>query len=147
MSPDPRVEQGQYFLLNEQKNEQDWAPYSPFTLLIADPEHLWSFIQGDLYLLTVVDWGVLRDLVQAQGFEADLDMENTSYPLGVKFPDGSIMRISSHLVARAGIECVSLKWIVMHSIEDWKRMSSELDLADVPASAFVDPNSMQGFSF
>jgi hypothetical protein len=41
--------------LNEFKNECAWAPYYPFTLSIADRDHLWAFITGEVYIVVVIE--------------------------------------------------------------------------------------------
>jgi len=41
--------------LNEFKIERRWAPYYPFILSIADKDHLWGFIRGDVYILVVIE--------------------------------------------------------------------------------------------
>jgi len=110
------------FDLNECKNQRAWAPYVPFILCVAEKDHLWAFIRGGLYMLVLVELDTLAQIAIDSGYEAKLDPNNEKYFLRLQFPgaDGTV-GISSQLLARIGMECVSSKWAVLAAIETIKR--------------------------
>ena len=110
------------FGLNEFKSQRAWAPYFPFILSIEDKDGLWDFIKGDVFILVLVETDRLTQIALDSGYEANFDCSNTDYPLRIKIPDGDDMSgISSHILARIGLEFVSPEWIVLSSIEMLKR--------------------------
>jgi hypothetical protein len=106
------------FRLNEFKSERAWAPFTPFTLTIADKDQLWAFVRGDVYVLVVLDADVLVQSAVDKGYEAQLDHQREDYPLQIKVPGADEpIGVSQQVLQRIGMECVSPQWAVLSSIE------------------------------
>ena len=104
--------------LNEFKIERNWAPYYPFILSIADKDHLWAFIRGDVYILVVIEQDRLCQIAREKGYEATLDIDGEPSGLAVKNPvDGRGVGVSSHFLARIAFEFLSPEWVVTTAIE------------------------------
>jgi hypothetical protein len=89
------------FPINEAKLSEAWAPYVPFTLSITNQDHLWGFIQGEFYVLVILEQGVLCEIAQENGYEAKFDLSDQLYPLRVNFPGGTeLAGASIHVLAR-----------------------------------------------
>lgn len=97
------------FDLNEYKSMQNWAPYQPFVLTIADKNDLWDFIRGDLYILGIIDTDVLCELARAQGLDATFNGEDSEYPLRITSGEFKGAGVSAAMLGRAALECVSLE--------------------------------------
>lgn len=110
------------FSLNIMKNQQAWSPYLPFTLSIKERDHLWAFIRGDVFILVVLDLEQLTNIARNFGASAQIDLKDENYPLQIELPgaEGSL-KISSHLLTRAGLEFVSPNWLIQSSIETLKK--------------------------
>jgi len=90
----------------------------PFVLTIEGKDDLWDFIRGDLLILVLIEWGALCQIALDKGYEAKFERDDESYPLRVDVPGGDDMSgISTHILARIGMEFVSPEWIVLSSIE------------------------------
>src|ERR1700733_46919 len=105
------------FFLNQHKADRTWAPYYPFTLSISDSDHLWNFIRGNLFIFVFVVLDLLCKIALDEGCSATVDSDNGEYPLRIETPDGGTIGISSHILARIGMEFVSPQWIVRSSLE------------------------------
>jgi len=106
--------------LNEFKIERRWAPYYPFILSIADKDHLWAFIRGDLYVVVIVEQDRLCHLAREKGYDATLtiDREPGVGGLTIRNPaDATGMSVSSHFLARIAFEFLSPEWVVTTAIE------------------------------
>jgi hypothetical protein len=64
------------FQLNEFKIERAWAPYYSFILSIADKDHLWAFIRGDVYILVIIEQDRLCQIAREKGYDATLDIDS-----------------------------------------------------------------------
>ena len=109
------------FSLNEARRKRAWSPYYPFTLLIRSERALYDFMLGRLFVMVLLDVAVMRDLVRTLGWMPEFDLEST-YPLWAS-RDGGEERagLSGHLLARAAMEALSLKWVVeegLRGLED-----------------------------
>lgn len=109
------------FNLNEVKRERAWSPYYPFTLLIQSEQALYNFIMGRLFLVVLLDMAVMKDLVRSMGWTPKLDM-GSPYPLWATRNGASEEQagISEHLLARAAIEALSLRWVVEEGIRGFE---------------------------
>lgn len=120
--PIPEQEDIWAFALNEIKNQGAWSPYLPFTLSIANRDHLWAFIRGELYILVLIETANLCRIAAAAGCEAKFNRDDTDRSLQIGLPGADQqMKISSHLLARIGMEFVSPEWIVLTAIDSLKR--------------------------
>ncbi len=109
------------FFLNTWKSEQSWAPYYPFTLLIEADRALYDFILGRLFIVVILDTGAMKRAVSEMGYVPEIVRESP-YPLRAKATDleGGV-GISQHLIFRAVLEAMSLKWIVQSALESFER--------------------------
>jgi hypothetical protein len=99
------------------------APYTPFILTIKGKDHLWDFIQGNLFIVVLVELDALSQIALDKGYKAKFDRDDELYPLRVEVPGGDGMAgISQHILTRIGMEFVSPEWIVLSSIEGLKRV-------------------------
>ncbi|VVE88398.1 hypothetical protein [Pandoraea bronchicola] len=102
------------FFLNQTKTERAWMPYCPFTLSI-NPEHVLSFIKGEISLVVLVDLKELQDQFLAHGLHATVINDGTWF-LGLSrqrdAPDSEMSRLSEHLFLRIPLEFQSLSWFV-----------------------------------
>ncbi len=100
------------FSLNEAKWSQGWSPYYPFTLLIRSERALYDFILGRLFVMAPLDVAVMKDLVRAMGYTPEFDVES-DYPLRASRNGGEEqVGVSVHLLRRAALEALSLRWVV-----------------------------------
>jgi hypothetical protein len=102
------------FLINNTKREGVWMPYYPFTLSI-EPEYVYGFIRGDIYLVVFVDLKIMQDRFLMHGLHATIINDGTWF-LGLKEkpddPDKEMSRISENLFLRIPLEFQSLAWFV-----------------------------------
>lgn len=107
--------------LNTLKSDQSWAPYYPFTLLIESDKALYDFILGRLFIIVIMDTEVMRKRVIEVGYTPEIVPES-DYPIRVKKngAEGEA-RISAHILLRAALEAVSLKWIIHSALEGFER--------------------------
>jgi hypothetical protein len=114
------------FSLNDWKSNAAWAPYSPFTLMIEDAEHLWRFVRGSLVLTVVLDPAWLVTCAKASGADGYIDLEDEHYPfkIGIEGADQPA-GVAAQLITRIALELVSPKSIVAASVEILRRTVAE----------------------
>ena len=100
-----------FFTLNGDKNAFAWAPYTPFILTIRDPEHLYEFIEGDLFIIVFANMDELCKQMAMPGWEILFDPESAYALQCIHSESGGILGISQQMVARVAYEFVSLAWI------------------------------------
>lgn len=105
------------FFLNEHKAQRTWAPYVPFLLSIIDPDHLWEFIRGSLFIFVFVELDAICKIARDCGHKANFDIDNEHFPLGIETSVGGTIRVSTHMLTRIGLEFLSPRWIVSSSLE------------------------------
>ncbi|MBB3743074.1 hypothetical protein FHX10_002567 [Rhizobium sp. BK591] len=114
------------FVWNDPFGRRNWMPYLPPVLSIANSDHLWAFVRGEIVIMIVVDMITLEEIVAELGFEGRFDTEEASHPLSIKFGnDGGGMWISEDMLGRIGMECASPRWITKNGIETFVRATSE----------------------
>ena len=100
------------FVLNSVKTDRAWQPYYPFTLLIEDEKPLYDFMLGRLNIVVLLDTEVMNNHVKDAGYIPEIVIES-EYPIRArKHSEEEQMNISRHLILRAALEAVSLKWII-----------------------------------
>lgn len=98
-------------MLNAEKSNRLWAPYTPFVLTIEGEDNLFGFIRGRVVLMVVLDIPVLCAAVDRAGYTVSWT-DHADYPLKVTNNDtGAVGGLSQHFIDRTGFEFVSLKWI------------------------------------
>jgi hypothetical protein len=122
--------------LNEFKNERTWAPYYPFILSIADKDHLWAFIRGDVYIVVIIEQERLCQIAREKGYDATLDIDSEHGGLTIRNPaDAKGIGVSSHFLARIAFEFLSPEWVVTTAIEmGLSGAPDEVALLGAPAS-------------
>jgi hypothetical protein len=112
--------------LNEAKATRSWAPYQSFVLTIEREADLWDFIRGELYIVAVVDTGVLCEIASNLGYQATFDQQNLDYPLRINPPNSEGTGVSAQMLGRIAMECVSPEWIVKAAIGVVRRNIQEI---------------------
>lgn len=103
------------FMLNQTKNEQAWGNYYPFTLSISSPESLYGFINGEIYILVVLDGKIIKQKASSAGYKIEYIMDGKN---GVSFTTINLDKepitttASEHLFGRIGHEFLSIKWFI-----------------------------------
>jgi hypothetical protein len=99
------------FMLNSDKNDRAWAPYTPFLLTIREREHLLDFIEGRLILMVFVDPAPLCEAMANDEWMVRF-RNHPDYPIQcVHRPSHAYLAISSQFLFRAAYEFASLSWI------------------------------------
>lgn len=102
------------YMLNQAKTGQRWDNYYPFVLSIKDPNNLYRFIAGDVYVLVAISSIALKDMAYDIGYELELfDYKNDAFvfskPIeGCNEPFRAI--VSEHFSGRLGFEFMTLEW-------------------------------------
>jgi hypothetical protein len=109
------IKEPMIFLLNEAKTKKNWGNYYPFTLSIKSAASLFAFLKGDIYLITVLDSGVMKEMAEDIGYKLEIieskDVEGFKLTKNVSEAEEPFTGIvSGHFVGRLGFEFLSLKW-------------------------------------
>jgi len=132
------------FFLNEYKNKEWWMSYYPFTLTIRNPEHLYLFVKGDLFILVIVDVGELiklaarRQLTLTPLDDPVMAFQIEGAPGYLKEP--FLLKFSQHFFTRIALECLSLDW-VLDITED--HIAQLEDLFARHDARMADPNDVR----
>mgnify|MGYP006285439753 CR=1 FL=1 len=114
------------FFLNEDKAQNCWEPYYPYTLSIKRPEDVCDFIRGRFVICVILDLSYMVSLARSSGLF--MDFEDT--------PDGYIarlvgdesegqMHVSEMFFKRIGNEFLSPKSLVQEISQRFKNISGE----------------------
>lgn len=104
------------FFLNETKNAEAWGSYYPFVLSIDQPNELYAFLKGDVYLMVVIEFGVCEALAREKGWtvnyreSGDYAFEFAEAESGEEEPFR--FNLSRHFVGRIAHELLSLQWVM-----------------------------------
>ena len=130
-----RFDQPIVFLLNETKNAQAWGSDYPFVLSIDQPEELYTFLRGDVYILVVIELGVCEALANEKGWQlkyresGDYAFEFTETSEESEEEEQPFrFNLSRHFVGRIGHELLSLQWVMdfqEHNNQELKIMVAE----------------------
>ena len=115
------------YSLNAWKMDRTWLSYRPFTLLIRDPEALFEFIAGDLFLIVVIDFDYLIDAFKTAGLTARLNRDSAYFVSG-DWPDGmeGAWGMSGHYADRIGLELLSPRWVATEQARQVLQMAENL---------------------
>ena len=109
------------FYLNDWKTNQSWAPYYPPTLLIETKSALYDFLLGRLHIVVLLDAAVMRERAVEMGYTLRI-VPDDEYALQARHNcSDTEVNISKHLMLRAALESVSVKWILQSSFGAAKR--------------------------
>jgi hypothetical protein len=108
---------------NIAKSQQTWMPYVPFTLTLQDPDRLWEFINGALFILVAVEIDRLIEIAAENGVGSSYDQcADPDYPFKFAAADGTLQNgIAEHLINRIGFECVSPETLIRGAIETYRK--------------------------
>jgi hypothetical protein len=103
-----------YYFINMFK--QGGPEYFPFTLSIQDPEALFAFYNGQLFIFVFIDPDVVFKSLLAQGLQGEFQ-EDEQYWLKLNHVEKekakfSPLFISRHLFLRVPLEFLSLEWML-----------------------------------
>jgi len=104
------------FFLNEYKNNEWWMSYYPFALSIRNPEHLFLFLNGDIFILVIVDLGEMAKLAEKRQLKlTPLDDPDMAFQIEGErdYLEGPfVLKMSRHFFTRIALECLSLDWVL-----------------------------------
>jgi hypothetical protein len=134
--------------LNPAKTENAWIPYYPFTLSI-NPEYLYSFIEGSIYLVVVIDLKLFKKYCADSGSHATIFNNDEIFARISKNKhdlSSGFWLVSNQLFTRVAFEFQSLKWFSAHcsSSLDLEVEHKSLDLREVPKEWLVDGDWLDG---
>lgn len=115
------------FVWNDPLGRRSWMPYLPPISSIANANHLWSLLRGEIVIMIVLDTIVLEEIVHEMGYEGCFNSDEASHPLTIKFGEmGGAMWISEDMLGRIGMECASPRWIVRNGVDTFLRATSKV---------------------
>lgn len=115
------------YLLNQVKTEKRWDNYYPFTLSIKNREALYAFLNGEVYLMVIVDGSILKSMSKKIGYDLDIVLSDeagfvfTKKLEGYDEPFTGI--IPEQYIGRIGLEFMSLSWFFQNE----KKLLAELE--------------------
>ncbi|MBL3827215.1 MULTISPECIES: hypothetical protein [unclassified Marinobacter] len=129
------VDEPMLFMLNHDKTEQLWGNYYPFTLSLLEPETLYAFLSGTIFLLVVISQSSLRARANASGFDLNVVMANNIgfelFNRASMFNNELPYAASEHFVGRLAFEFLSLDWffeserLMINDLEEQMNRESE----------------------
>lgn len=117
------------YMLNGDKNDFAWAPYTPFILSICDPQLLLDFIEGVLFIIVVVSMDELSRQMAAPGWEVYYSPDSDYALQAVHAESQAVVGIAQQLVARTAYEFSSLGWLAESqklNIDELREMQSSV---------------------
>ena len=108
------IKEPTFYLLNQAKTEKRWDNYYPFTLSIKNREALYAFLNGEVYLMVIVDGSVLKSMSKKIGYDLEIVLsEEVGFVFTKKlegYDEPFMGIISEHYTGRIGLEFMSLSW-------------------------------------
>lgn len=126
------------YFINELKITRGWIPYYPFTLSI-NPQHVFSFIEGSIYLLVIIDRKIIKNLFKSRGVHSTF-LSDDEYILQIcknreNFHEG-VFRISQNLFLRIPYEFQSIEWFVNETCLVFENNIVDGPLYEIPEQWF-----------
>ena len=117
-------------MLNIAKNDSAWSIYYPFTLSIGEPDLLYEFVRGNVFLIVATDIDMFSVVARERGFDFKMiDDPDYAFQLTELEPadsDPMTYKISHGFAARIAFDFMSWEWIVdndRENISTYKRMA------------------------
>ncbi|MBY7798687.1 hypothetical protein KW430_07475 [Vibrio fluvialis] len=108
------IEKPMLFTLNHTKNEQAWDNYYPFTLSIQAPESFYRFVNGEVFIIIMIDLAVMERKAKQLGLDTEIVFDGATALFFSKELAGidELLRLctSEHYFGRLGFEFLSLDW-------------------------------------
>ncbi|AVR02040.1 hypothetical protein [Pluralibacter gergoviae] len=102
--------------LNQYKNNGEWLPLTPFTLLINDPYDLHDFIEGELTIACFLMLDEYKEFAIELGYEL-VFVSNDEYSIILKkIGEDIIFGVSWQMLLRVPLEMMSMSWLIKESI-------------------------------
>ncbi|HAS6168174.1 TPA: hypothetical protein I7158_21315 [Vibrio vulnificus] len=118
------------FMLNTAKNDEAWGNYYPFTLSIKSSKSLYKFINGDVFIIVIIDFAVIEMEVQKLGLDVEPVFDGAiALALSKKvdgFDEPFRFLVSEHYFGRLAYEFLSLEWFFKELIPNVKTIEEEL---------------------
>lgn len=128
------LEAAEVFDLNHFKNGHAWAPYLPFILSIRKPDHILDFLEGRVYIVAVIAGQKLVSRFEAPDREVRYRPDEQYSIQCLDNKTCAFFGVSSHFIARAAFEFLSLESIVStqspmtdHLAEGWSEYGQPTD--------------------
>lgn len=129
------IEDPLLFMLNQSKTEKLWGNYYPFTLSLLEPETLYAFLSGRIFLLVLISQPSLHIRADAARFDLNVVMaNNVGFELlnrESSFNNEMPYVVSQHFVSRLAYEFLSLDWffenerLLINEMEEQIKRESE----------------------
>ncbi|HME20214.1 MAG TPA: hypothetical protein VKI44_02410 [Acetobacteraceae bacterium] len=130
------------FILNSDKNEHAWAPYTPFVLSIRDEVHLLDFIEGRLFLIVLIDAEVLCGAMRSDEWAVRYRPDH-EYPIQcLHHPTKAYFGVSGQFFARAAYEFASLAWIAKAHQPSLEHLKDMADNSFAPADPIAQRRAL-----
>jgi hypothetical protein len=119
------------YMLNEAKNRSAWGVYFPFTLSIREPQNLLAFLEGNVYVLVVLDRDAMCAVAKKHGITLTFNQnEGDDWCCDVSWDlaqpgEPMTARMSQHLVDRIACELLSWDWLMSEQREqflNWREL-------------------------
>jgi hypothetical protein len=108
--------------------KQQNTAYFPFTLSIANPEHLYAFYNGEFVITIAVELDYVSQHFRNHGFTASFHQDEPWFLLinknGAAADELSGLKISAHFWDRIFAEFVSLDWILAEITSKYEGMNA-----------------------
>ncbi|HCH6157136.1 TPA: hypothetical protein NK235_002813 [Vibrio parahaemolyticus] len=108
------VEKPMGFMLNTFKNDLLWDNYYPFTLSIQSPESFYRFVNGDVFIIVMIDLAVMERKAKQLSLDTELVFDGAMALYFSKELDGLGepfgFCVSEHYFGRLGFEFLSVDW-------------------------------------
>lgn len=106
--------------LNQFKNNGEWLPLTPFTLLLNDPYDLNDFIDGELTIACFLKIDEFKKMAMELGYELVFSVDDEYSMLFKEVGEGVIFGVSWQMLLRVPLEMMSMAWLIKESIEKYK---------------------------
>jgi len=121
------------FDLNSYKSGRGWSPYYPFTLSIVSSRHLYDFIEGELYLLVILDHDYFSR--EAALLDVVVNFENDSGLFSRdEGPGEGKVGVSNQFLLRIGLEFLSPRWVLEHASHSFARARERIEPGSASAA-------------
>lgn len=102
--------------LNQYKNNGEWMPLTPFTLLLNDPYDLNDFIDGELTIACFLKIDEFKKMAMALGYELVFSLDDEFSILFKAIGEDVIFGVSWQMLLRVPLEMMSMSWLIKESI-------------------------------
>jgi len=124
------LENSVVYMLNEVKTAQRWDNYYPLVLSIKDPNNLYRFIAGEIFVLVSISGVALKEMASDIGYELEFSEHDNEAFIFSKPLEGSdepfIGIVTEHFTGRLGLEFMTLDWFFKHQKKMLEHMETQV---------------------